>query len=190
MSEFPPSIRVTKLDAARRQLKTAIELWFADGDPISIHALSYAAHEILHRLYRQRGLTDLLFDSTAVKDEFRDELNIFLKQDANFIKHANRETQEIDSTEFKPEHNTLFLTTCVTALQRMNEQLEGVESAFMFWHYLHHPTWFPEEVAKEQIPVQRLDKMRGLSKREFLAGFRDALAMKQARGYDIEGKKK
>jgi hypothetical protein len=32
-------IRITKMDAARLQLRTAIRLWFADGDPIAIDTL-------------------------------------------------------------------------------------------------------------------------------------------------------
>jgi hypothetical protein len=38
---------VTKLDAARRQLETAITLWFHEADPVSIHALTGAAHNLL-----------------------------------------------------------------------------------------------------------------------------------------------
>jgi hypothetical protein len=32
-------VRVTKLDAAKKQLETAIMLYFHDGDPVSIHTL-------------------------------------------------------------------------------------------------------------------------------------------------------
>jgi hypothetical protein len=41
-------ITISKFDAARRQLNTAITLWFADGDPVAIHTLAYAAYEIIH----------------------------------------------------------------------------------------------------------------------------------------------
>ncbi len=34
---------IVKLDAARRQLAAAIELWFIEGDSVSIHTLAYAA---------------------------------------------------------------------------------------------------------------------------------------------------
>ena len=34
------AIKVSKMDAAKRQLDTAIALWFAEKDPVSIHALS------------------------------------------------------------------------------------------------------------------------------------------------------
>lgn len=40
-------IQVTKLDAVRRQLETAVILWFHDGDPVSIHTLTGAAYQII-----------------------------------------------------------------------------------------------------------------------------------------------
>ena len=43
----PEKIRVSKLDAARRQLDCAIELWFAGKDEVSIHTLAAAAHQII-----------------------------------------------------------------------------------------------------------------------------------------------
>jgi hypothetical protein len=43
-------IVVTKLDAARRQLKTAIRHGFEDGDPVAIHTLIAAA---LPRLFKK-----------------------------------------------------------------------------------------------------------------------------------------
>jgi hypothetical protein len=46
MTGADTKIVVTKLDAARRQLRTAIHLWFNDGDPVSIHALAFAAYEL------------------------------------------------------------------------------------------------------------------------------------------------
>ena len=51
---------VSKFDAARRQLETAIRLYFFQGDPISIHTLASAAAQILHDLSRHRGGGELL----------------------------------------------------------------------------------------------------------------------------------
>ncbi len=67
------TITITKLDDARRQIKTAIRLFFADGDPVSIHTLATASHEIMHTLYRRKGLRGLIFDSDAIKEERRSE---------------------------------------------------------------------------------------------------------------------
>jgi hypothetical protein len=71
MTDFKDGITVTKLDAARRQLRTALRLWFHDGDPVSIHALLAAAHEIIHRLYRNKGLRNLMFDNENIEEEHR-----------------------------------------------------------------------------------------------------------------------
>lgn len=179
-------ITLTKLEAARRQLRTAIELWFADADPISIHALAYASHEILHRIYRKRGLSDLLFDTVAIKDEYRSEFAQTLKQSANFFKHANKE-DENETRTFKLAANDLFLLMSIIAIDRMKEQRSDVESAFMFWHFLVKPKWFSNEPHKNDIPVERLNRLRKLDKQQFLDSFMNALAEKRRRGIDIHG---
>lgn len=156
---------ITKLDAARRQLCTAIELWFSDGDPISIHALAYASHEIIHRAYRRRGLSNLLYDSSVLTDKQRKEFPILLKQSANFIKHAAREAEVGEKTFFNSAATDLFLIFSAIGLQRMGEKLNETESAFMFWLYLHNPGWFIEEqIIKDRVPVERLNKIRGVEK--------------------------
>jgi hypothetical protein len=43
-----PKVAITKLEAARRQLRVAISLWFQDGDEVSIHTLACTAHEIIN----------------------------------------------------------------------------------------------------------------------------------------------
>src|ERR1700730_14381745 len=73
MAEDDPKIKITKLDAARRQLRIPIRLWFDDDDPIAIHTLTAAAHDIIHTLFRRKGLKNLLFDSKLIKDNFRAE---------------------------------------------------------------------------------------------------------------------
>jgi hypothetical protein len=49
------AIRVSKLDAARRQLDGAIQLWFSNGDPVAIHALVCAAHQIIQDINEKKG---------------------------------------------------------------------------------------------------------------------------------------
>ena len=67
------TIVVTKIEAARRQLRSAIELWFADADPVSIHTLSAASYQIIHDLNRKNNGSDLLLDTIVIKDEYRRE---------------------------------------------------------------------------------------------------------------------
>jgi len=41
-----PKLKISKLDAAKRQLETAIRLYFNEADPVSVHTLAGAAHTI------------------------------------------------------------------------------------------------------------------------------------------------
>ena len=60
-------IKISKLDAAKRHLETAIRLYFNYGDPIAIHTLACAAHGILsdlneeHKGNRNKRLEDYNF---------------------------------------------------------------------------------------------------------------------------------
>ena len=60
-------IEVSKLDAARRQLETAIRLFFYDGDFVSTHTLAAAAFNVLNDLSRRadgdrKSMRDQLLD--------------------------------------------------------------------------------------------------------------------------------
>ncbi|MEK7992289.1 MAG: hypothetical protein AAB403_00650 [Planctomycetota bacterium] len=98
-------LKVSKLDAARRQIDTAIALWFDDGDPVAVHTLTAAAHELVHTLYKKRGLHDLLFDSDWIKDEYRKQWSDKLRANANFFKHADRDAEA--ELEFDPILNDM-----------------------------------------------------------------------------------
>src|SRR5579872_5321845 len=100
---------VTKIDAAQRQLITAITLWFNSGDEVSVHALAFAAYEVMHVLSKRRDKyrRDLLFDSVLIKDEYRSEFNKGLKKVASFFKHANHEDET--EIEFDPELSEMFI---------------------------------------------------------------------------------
>src|SRR5579862_9769286 len=101
MSDAP--IVVTKLDAAKRQLRAAITLWFTGGDPVAIHTLAAAAHEIVHTLFRRKGLSGLLFDSPRIRDDKRAEFARAAKAAATFFKHAQRDPD--GTLEFNPAMN-------------------------------------------------------------------------------------
>ncbi len=161
-------VTITKLDAARRQLRTALELWFADGEPVSIHVLAYNAHEIIYRTFRRRGHSDLMYDSIVIKDEHRGDFARLLKQDANFFKHFNNNDEEENtSTAFNPESNFMFLVMSVIGLVIMRDELNHAESAFFFWLYLHRPNWFKGPILKKPLPVDQEEQLRALDKAEF-----------------------
>ena len=176
-------IRVSKLDAARRQLDCAIELWFTDKDDVSIHTLAAAAHQIIHDINKKKGGQELLFDSIVIKDEYRSEFVAFVKKNLSFFKHADKDAKGI--TEFVPMGSILFMFFSAVGLQQLDESLNDVEAIFVLWLAVHHPNWIREAYRKkieQTAPVQHLKEIRGLSKQEFFTGCLRARAELRAKG--------
>ena len=79
-----------KLEAARRQLGTATEMFLKDGDPVSVHSLACAAAEILETLTANAGKDGLMgillrenTDPTAV------DVRRYRNQGWDAFKHAS-----------------------------------------------------------------------------------------------------
>jgi hypothetical protein len=171
-------IRVTKLNAAQRQLRTAIRLWFADGDPIATHTLVSAAHEIIHRLFRNAGHSDLFWDSSIIKDERRADFARLMKAPAAFFKHAKHDPEM--ELNFHPGINETLIAYSITGLQRMGIALDVEESVFLHWFALHHPEWITKGSRYDGLDPQVLDDFRSIDKHQLFDAF--ALAWRQRRG--------
>lgn len=165
------TITITKLDAARRQLRTAIDLWFNEGDAVSLHTLAHSSHEIIHRLYRRAGFEELLWNTTIIEDEYHRDFIPLMKNPSRFFKHLNDE--DPDAMEFNTGINDAYLIMSVIALRKMDVTPNEIESCFMFWHRIHFPHWFPEDIFKDRIPVEGMNQIRHMDKRDFFKHYID-----------------
>ena len=133
-------ITVAKIEVARRQLRTAIELWFYDGDPVSIHSLAAASHQIVHDLNRKNGGPNLMLDAAFIKAEYRKEFLNNIKHASNFMKHADRPNDSPRLTLlFRPETNRDFMLFTIICLGYLDEELGTTEIAFERWHTFNNP---------------------------------------------------
>lgn len=176
-------IRVSKLNAARRQLDCAIELWFADKDEVSVHTLAAAAHQIIHDIHQKKGGGELLFDSAKIKDEHRSEFISILKNAMNFFKHADKYAEEI--LEFPPALSEAFMLFSIMGLEKIGETANDTEKAFLDWLAFHRPKLMTETYRKaieERFPINHLHEIRSLSKSKFFDGIMRARAEIRAKG--------
>jgi len=178
----PPQIRVTKLDAARRQLRTAIELWATDGDPVSIHSLAFAAHQIIHDLKHAPNRADkgspMLLDNPFVRPEMMSEFVNIVKRDANFFKHADnrnkrkgRKEPMVMEIDFSPESNDLFMFIAIDGLKHLVKDLTEVEIAFYTWQSIQRPDLLNEagrEAFENTVPTETMNSFRSMKKQEFV----------------------
>jgi hypothetical protein len=171
------TIRISKLDAAQRQLRTAISLWFQDGDPVPVHALAFAAYEVFHFVsgHRDPHRRDLLFDSIYIKEERRKEYLAVVKREANFFKHGDRDPEAI--LDFNPEVAEFFILYAILARQLCGESQSEEESIFMWWIMFHWPEMLSEQGRKgltDRLPIEYIESIRHLSKSKFFEACRKA----------------
>jgi hypothetical protein len=169
MGSSPELITVTKLDAARRHLSTAIKLWFAGGDPVSIHTLGYALYEVIHVLSRNANRQEkLIFDNDFIKDEFRSDFNKLVKKAPSFFKHADKDPN--GAVEFMPQMSEMFFLFTALGIETMGLTLGGEEKAFLIWLSIHNPEVMADGAMinfLKGFPVQTIDEVRLMPKPEF-----------------------
>ena len=101
-------IIIDKLEAACRQMESAIAMFFHDGDVVSQHTLIMAAHGILYDLARQRGIGGSIKDSPLVAREVRREFIKAVHLPQNFFKHADEDGDGKLRFRYNGSHFWLF----------------------------------------------------------------------------------
>jgi len=147
--------RIDKLDAARRQLKTAIRLFFQDGDSVSIHTLTEAARGLLQDLLEAQGKTSPLreVERDWVKPDRWNEYLAIMNRPRNFFKHANRDPDEV--LEFRSRSTVFWLFECAALYQQLTARLLWEGFVFLVWFGLSYP-----DVLKKGMPLA--DMIRAL----------------------------
>lgn len=167
------TIEISKLDAARRQLDCALELWFHDKDEVSIHTLASAAYQIVHDINVANGSPrDLIYDTFWIKDEYRREFVNMIKKPANFFKHADNDPDPTESIEFAPEMSMAFLMCVYEELRHLGSKLTHIQIAYLMWLALQNPeTVKPNNVVLKHLsalPATERRRMRSLPKADVL----------------------
>lgn len=132
--------RLTKLQAAKRQIQTAIDLYFLHGDLISVMTLAGAAEEICGNVLARNGKKNIL--SMMFDESRRLGLN-FTSQDVynrssvlrNALKHA-KDSRE-DQFQFDEEAAVLMLVRAVINFQLLGEKLTIEMEKFITWVKTH-----------------------------------------------------
>ena len=153
MQANPTMVRVTKLDAAKRQLETAILLYFQFGDEVSIHTLCCAAYDVIQVLNSKRNdpldpnkmmMKDfaLYLDSKADRKRFHDSLNAA----QNFFKHGNSDADSVLTLNTKLTEDLL-----IDAVQKF-VWLVGECPETMALYFLWHVTEYPNKIDAAKMP--------------------------------------
>ncbi|MGA2463024.1 MAG: hypothetical protein ABSH06_01550 [Thermodesulfobacteriota bacterium] len=167
---------ISKIDIACRHLDTAITLWFQESDPISIHLLACASHQIISDIIHHRGGSDPLFDSPYIKPGCRSDAIYAFHKHYNFFKHANRDPEAV--IEFNSSAPQYSILNSILSLEQLNIKHNLLQTSFFLYFGFHHPELMEADFFKSFGKGFNIDILPelNLSRREFFEALRQGLS--------------
>jgi hypothetical protein len=159
------NIKISKLDASKRQLECAISIYFNDGEPVSIHTLSAAAYNILRALNGEKvwmskdRITDYV--KKGREKDARDALNKI----ENFFKHADRDPDNI--LDFNPEANEFMIWEACIVYKELTGEYPDKMKIYNIWFKNKYNHLFISMDEQKQMAERIKAVMQNISKQEF-----------------------
>lgn len=165
----PSSQIVSKIDVVTRQIRTAILLFFEQRDIIVIHTTIASAHQILFDLGKLAGVTSVVKNTAALRDE---EVQSFLHDvnyPYNFFKHADRDPDK--NVDLGPMERLTadFIMDAVLMLQRLVGAIPTEAQIYWAWFVSYHHQEFDNLPADGEIAKMQQLELRRLSFPELVA---------------------
>jgi len=135
------NVQVSKLDAAKRQLETAIRLYFNDADPVSIHTLAVASHDMLVNLQRNNSFhneTSRQTNGLIVRDKYMQEIKKTIKSSKQSLQQIHNAGKSFLS--FSPREIEFLLFDAVEKYVQLTSEHVPYLIIFRGWFvYKHQP---------------------------------------------------
>lgn len=152
MTYVHPSLQISKLDAAKRQLETVIRLYFHDGDPVSIHTLAAAAYNVIRDVNKKRGGKKMVVKEETldfVRPEKHAEYCAMLNEAENFFKHADRDHEA--TLDFNPRESEVLIWDACTKYWELTGEHPGLFQVYRGWFIDNHTHLFRLTTEMEQL---------------------------------------
>ena len=149
-----------KISIARTQLLTAIDLFFEDGDPVSIHTLAGAAQEVLAKLCLVAGTPPFSVDAQQAfphlgAKEVHSAFSIY----KNAFKHMDRDDTAALSAFSERENDALIFVAC-TDYARLCRRFPLKIHVFTAWFY----AVYRDEIGSPLSPGHFADVFPGIER--------------------------
>lgn len=147
---------VTKIDAARRQLSTAIHLFFGGGDLVSVYSLASNAWEVIDVLCTNASVES--FSKQAQENlPTGHKLSYYINEPCrNFFKHAKQDPSPDSSVELRESDVAAILFLAVEDYIRLRQGGPVEAQVFQAWFI----AVFPEKVTDEPVAQSKLESAK------------------------------
>ena len=169
---------ITKLEAAHRQLTTAIRMYFDDDDVAAIHTVACAAREIYEKHCESQGVERMFEQIEAANPERnRKQLWDILNEPRNFMKHPEASKDLAARLELDDGMNNAMIWVACHDCAMLCQKAQPPEvSAYVLWFLGTQVT----RDARDPADVERADQILGDLERRY-PGLREATPMEQKR---------
>lgn len=140
---------LTKIDVARRQLVTAVRMFFFDWDVISLHTVAAAAHGVVRDVAQHRGASKSFKDSPLITMKSRPKFLRAVNYPQNFFKHADKDVR--GKMVFRYNGTPFFLLDAILLYVSLGESLTHEMHVFLMWVQLRYPDLLCFQLAEEDL---------------------------------------
>jgi hypothetical protein len=160
-------ISTNKPIAAIRQLDVAIDLLFADYDPLAIRTLAAAAHGILSDLVEQKkpgkSWRSNMIEGSGLTDKAALEI---INSAQNYLKHADRDPDAVLNFNDEENHHVLFFATLECG--ELGHKLSMRMQVFQIWYLASYPDFLGHETEHVKNSKEMFPSLDSLTREERL----------------------
>ncbi len=161
MEENKTILHLSKTEVVRREIETAIAMFFTGGEPVAIHLIAQSANDILTKLGGKSFYSDI---SSYIKPEHQKWFTDIIRKPNNFFKHVLRDENEV--LTFNPEATTFILWDCVEMYKKSTGEVTGKMTAYLLYFWANNPQIIVEKEHRDEF--QKAMANGPISKAEFL----------------------
>ena len=158
----PRLVRLTTLEAARRQIESAIWLWFVGDDLVSVYALTAAAHRLLLELAALRETAAWPYTAAYLPKRTYKDRRAKSQNPVTFFKHAKKK----ETYEVSEQWTELYLFDAVMAYSSLvnDRSPSALMSTFVLRLGVQRPDLFvPDAFSLWKGELARLSTLRDWS---------------------------
>jgi hypothetical protein len=164
-AEESRAIDFTRLDAARRQINTAIWLWFNGADIVSVYTLAAAAHRIILDLSGIEEISPLPFNIANLPEGLTSKM---LKQGPDLLSGDAEPDKTIHLKPIWIEFYLFLVVSAYTEFAIDDDSYHPLMSAFMLRLGICRPEVFKRGALPDLDKGLNIEKIKKLPKSEFL----------------------
>ena len=183
-----PARIITRFEAIRDQISSAIRMFFLWDDLVSAVTLAGAAERVMSDLQPQDGIIGVDAYSIRsmvnlyIKEEHHKDAAKLFRKDYDFFRHADRNATQ--SHELKESSVTWLIFIAICSFEFLKQEKTMEMRAFIWWFMATNPYWLKADAPDLPLIMKLKEQISERSKREYFLAF--IAAFRGRRPKDLE----